>query len=46
MLKEHGDFQQMEVTIAKKNVKTDKQSKAGGWHTRYYLEKVAFWNKT
>ena len=46
MLKEHGDFQQMEVTIAKKNIKTDKQNKAGGWYTKFYLEKVAFWNKT
>ena len=46
MLKEHGDFAQMEIHIKKTNIKTDKQNQAGGWFTRHYLEKEAHWTKT
>jgi hypothetical protein len=41
MFKEHGDFANLEVQISKKNIRSDKQNKAGGWYTRTYLEKQA-----
>ena len=46
MLKENGDFQSMEVQVKKKHTRTDKETKGGGWFTKGYLERHAFWTKT
>lgn len=46
MLKENGDFKTMEVQVKKKHTRTDKETKGGGWYTKEYLQRVAFWSKT
>lgn len=46
MLKEHGNFQQLEIQIAKKHVKSNKKLLGGGWYTKQYLEQQAYWTKT
>ena len=46
LLKEHGDFGALEIQIAKKSIKSDKNTHSGGWYTKAYLEKHEHWTKT
>ena len=46
MLKEHGSLAEVEVHVAKRNVKSNKQSLGGGWYTELALSKQYNSSKT
>ena len=45
MFMEHGSFEAMEIEVRKSFNKTKEKEKAGGWHTRHYLQTKESWTK-
>ena len=45
MLKSHGTFGALEVSLKKTHLKKKRLERAGGWYTKTYLQNVAHWTK-
>lgn len=46
MFKEHGSFEELEIQVKKKLLKSREKLKSGGWYTKHALEFKEGWSKS